>query len=33
VSQLATPQSITRSYIALLGPVSRGVTGGRFSAQ
>ncbi|HEX3838472.1 MAG TPA: YciK family oxidoreductase [Steroidobacteraceae bacterium] len=33
VSLLATPQSITRPYIALLGPTSRGVSGGRFNAQ
>jgi hypothetical protein len=30
---LATPESITRPYIALLGPASRGVSGGRFDAQ
>src|SRR5580692_9148480 len=30
---LATPESITRSYVALLGAVSRGVSGGRFNAQ
>ena len=30
---LATPESITRAYIALLGPVSRGITGGRFMGQ
>ena len=30
---LATPQSITAAYIALLGPASRGHTGGRFNAQ
>jgi NAD(P)-dependent dehydrogenase (short-subunit alcohol dehydrogenase family) len=31
--RLATPQSITRPYIALLGPASRGISGGRFDAQ
>jgi NAD(P)-dependent dehydrogenase (short-subunit alcohol dehydrogenase family) len=31
--RLATPQSITRTYIALLGPASRGISGGRFDAQ
>jgi NAD(P)-dependent dehydrogenase (short-subunit alcohol dehydrogenase family) len=30
---LATPESITGPYIALLGPASRGVSGGRFDAQ
>jgi NAD(P)-dependent dehydrogenase (short-subunit alcohol dehydrogenase family) len=30
---LATPESITRPYIALLGPASHGVSGGRFNAQ
>jgi NAD(P)-dependent dehydrogenase (short-subunit alcohol dehydrogenase family) len=30
---LATPQSITRAYLALLGPASRGISGGRFDAQ
>lgn len=30
---LATPQSITRPYLALLGPASRGISGGRFDAQ
>jgi NAD(P)-dependent dehydrogenase (short-subunit alcohol dehydrogenase family) len=30
---LATPESITRPYIALLGPASRGVSGGRFNGQ
>ena len=33
VSLLATPQSITGPYIALLGPASRGVSGRRFDAQ
>jgi NAD(P)-dependent dehydrogenase (short-subunit alcohol dehydrogenase family) len=33
VETLATPESITRAYIALLGPASRGVSGGRFNAQ
>jgi len=33
VSLLATPQSITGPYLALLGPASRGVTGRRFDAQ
>jgi NAD(P)-dependent dehydrogenase (short-subunit alcohol dehydrogenase family) len=32
-SVLATPESITGPYIALLGPASRGVSGGRFNAQ
>jgi NAD(P)-dependent dehydrogenase (short-subunit alcohol dehydrogenase family) len=32
-ARLATPESITRPYIALLGPASRGVSGGRFDAQ
>ena len=31
--QLAAPQDITRPYIALLGPASRGISGGRFDAQ
>ena len=31
--RLATPESITRPYVALLGPASRGVSGGRFDAQ
>ncbi len=30
---LAAPESITRAYIALLGPASRGHSGGRFNAQ
>jgi NAD(P)-dependent dehydrogenase (short-subunit alcohol dehydrogenase family) len=30
---LPTPESLTASYIALLGPASRGITGQRFSAQ
>jgi NAD(P)-dependent dehydrogenase (short-subunit alcohol dehydrogenase family) len=30
---LASPESITRPYIALLGPASRGQSGGRFDAQ
>ncbi|HTY92366.1 MAG TPA: YciK family oxidoreductase [Steroidobacteraceae bacterium] len=30
---LAAPESITRPYIALLGPASRGVSGRRFDAQ
>lgn len=33
VAALATPESITRPYVALLGPASRGVSGGRFNAQ
>jgi NAD(P)-dependent dehydrogenase (short-subunit alcohol dehydrogenase family) len=32
-ASLATPESITGPYIALLGPASRGVSGGRFNAQ
>lgn len=31
--RLAAPEDITRPYIALLGPASRGVSGGRFDAQ
>jgi NAD(P)-dependent dehydrogenase (short-subunit alcohol dehydrogenase family) len=31
--RLATPESITQPYIALLGPASRGISGGRFDAQ
>ncbi|MEJ0008596.1 MAG: YciK family oxidoreductase [Steroidobacteraceae bacterium] len=30
---LAAPEDITRAYIALLGPASRGVSGGRFNGQ
>jgi NAD(P)-dependent dehydrogenase (short-subunit alcohol dehydrogenase family) len=30
---LPTPESITGAYIALLGPASRGVSGGRFNCQ
>ena len=30
---LPTPESITRAYIAMLGPASRGVSGGRFNGQ
>ncbi len=30
---LPTPESLTASYLALLGPASRGVTGRRFEAQ
>ena len=30
---LPTPESLTAAWLALLGPASRGVTGGRFSAQ
>lgn len=30
---LPTPESLTGPYLALLGPASRGVTGGRFRAQ
>ena len=33
VTLLATPESITGPYIALLGPASRGISGGRFDAQ
>ncbi|HEV2704189.1 MAG TPA: YciK family oxidoreductase [Steroidobacteraceae bacterium] len=31
--RLVTPEDITRPYIALLGPASRGISGGRFDAQ
>jgi NAD(P)-dependent dehydrogenase (short-subunit alcohol dehydrogenase family) len=30
---LPTPESITGPYLALLGPASRGISGGRFNAQ
>jgi NAD(P)-dependent dehydrogenase (short-subunit alcohol dehydrogenase family) len=30
---LPAPEAITHAYLALLGPASRGVTGGRFNAQ
>ena len=30
---LAAPESVARAYVALLGPASRGVSGGRFNAQ
>lgn len=30
---LPAPEQITRAYIALLGPASRGISGGRFNAQ
>jgi NAD(P)-dependent dehydrogenase (short-subunit alcohol dehydrogenase family) len=30
---LPTPESLTAPYLALLGPASRGITGGRFRAQ
>jgi NAD(P)-dependent dehydrogenase (short-subunit alcohol dehydrogenase family) len=30
---LPVPESLTAAYLALLGPASRGVTGGRFGAQ
>jgi NAD(P)-dependent dehydrogenase (short-subunit alcohol dehydrogenase family) len=30
---LPAPEDITHAYIALLGPASRGITGGRFNAQ
>ena len=30
---LAAPEDIARAYVALLGPASRGVSGGRFNAQ
>jgi NAD(P)-dependent dehydrogenase (short-subunit alcohol dehydrogenase family) len=30
---LPTPESLTATYLALLGPASRGVTGQRFQAQ
>jgi NAD(P)-dependent dehydrogenase (short-subunit alcohol dehydrogenase family) len=30
---IAAPESITRPYIALLGPASRGISGGRFNGQ
>ena len=32
-ASLAAPESLTRAYVALLGPASRGVSGGRFDAQ
>ena len=32
-SRLPTPESLTGPYIALLGPASRGVTGGAFNCQ
>ena len=31
--RLAAPEDVTRPYIALLGPASRGISGGRFDAQ
>jgi NAD(P)-dependent dehydrogenase (short-subunit alcohol dehydrogenase family) len=33
VARLPLPDSLTGSYLALLGPASRGVTGGSFDAQ
>ena len=30
---LPAPEQITHAYLALLGPASRGITGGRFNAQ
>ncbi len=33
IETLPLPQSITGAYLALLGPASRGVTGGSFEAQ
>jgi NAD(P)-dependent dehydrogenase (short-subunit alcohol dehydrogenase family) len=30
---LPTPESLTPTYLALLGPASKGVTGQRFQAQ
>ncbi len=33
VARLAAPQDIAGAYIALLGPASRGISGGRFDAQ
>jgi NAD(P)-dependent dehydrogenase (short-subunit alcohol dehydrogenase family) len=30
---LPTPESLTAAWLALLGPASRGITGGRFNAQ
>ncbi len=30
---LPAPEAITHAYLALLGPASRGITGGRFDAQ
>ena len=33
LEKLPLPESITAPYLALLGPVSRGVTGGAFDAQ
>jgi len=33
VESLPTPESLTASYLALLGPASRGITGQRFAAQ
>lgn len=32
-ARLAAPEDITGAYIALLGPASRGICGGRFDAQ
>ncbi len=33
IDSLPLPESLTAPYIALLGPGSRGVTGGAFSCQ
>ena len=33
LEELPLPESLTRAYLALLGPASRGVTGGSFDAQ
>jgi len=33
IDSLPTPESLTASYLALLGPASRGVTGQRFAIQ
>jgi NAD(P)-dependent dehydrogenase (short-subunit alcohol dehydrogenase family) len=33
IETVPLPESITRPYVALLGPASRGVTGGAFDAQ
>jgi NAD(P)-dependent dehydrogenase (short-subunit alcohol dehydrogenase family) len=32
-AELPGPEAVTRAYLALLGPASRGVTGGSFDAQ
>ena len=33
LNTLPLPETLTGPYIALLGPVSRGITGGTFNAQ